>query len=90
MESYIQQVQIKEIKESSVQLYIDFMDTQNRIVGAHITENSATGEYVTLNIRESIPGTATTARVYIILRSKSAGAMGNVVVDNARFEYVTK
>ncbi|MNO32894.1 hypothetical protein D3C76_228990 [compost metagenome] len=85
------QVQVREIKNASVQLYIDFIDAQNNYVGAHMTEtSSANWNYVTLNIREHIPNTAISARVFIILRSTDANGSGNFLVDTTNFEYGSK
>ncbi|WP_139329986.1 MULTISPECIES: hypothetical protein [Paenibacillus] len=80
-------VQIFEIKEAIVQLYIDFVDAQNKFVGTFITDTAlVNNEYVALNISESVPVTAVNARVYIILRSTSANGMGTFFVDSADFE----
>jgi hypothetical protein len=85
------QVQVREIKNASVQLYIDFIDAQNNYVGAHMTEtSSANWNYVTLNIREHIPNTAISARVFIILRFTGTNGSGNFLVDTTNFEYGSK
>lgn len=84
------QIRIESLREASVQLYVDFLDERSGFLNAYSTETTTNGEYVTLNIRETIPAKAKSALVYVILRSKNAGALGDFSINVVSFEYGTK
>lgn len=81
------QLQVTNLNNAKVQLYIDFYDSSNKIIGSKSSEmDENTDGFVPMSISGTIPAGTTYAKLYVILRSNSDGGSGTIVVDNAKFE----
>ncbi|MBW7473876.1 fibronectin type III domain-containing protein [Paenibacillus oenotherae] len=79
------QFNVASLTGAKVQLYVDFLDASNAIVGtAKVEQLDATSGYITLTKSGVTPATAAKAKVYAILRGTAAGGAGNFTVDDLR------
>lgn len=77
---------IESLQNSKVQLFANFYNASNEYVGEARKEYSTvTTGFVPLEVNGTIPATATTVRVYAILRSTNTGAAGTFYVDDIKF-----
>ncbi|CAH1202544.1 hypothetical protein PAECIP111893_01827 [Paenibacillus plantiphilus] len=80
------QFKVESLTAAKVQLYVDFLDASNAIVGTARAEHSAvTSGYITLEKSGVVPASTAKAKVYAILRGTGAGGTGSFIVDDMRF-----
>ncbi|MBW7473871.1 fibronectin type III domain-containing protein [Paenibacillus oenotherae] len=80
------QFNVDSLTAAKVQLYVDFLDASNAIVGtARAEQLSPTTGYITLEKSGVTPIAAAKAKVYAILRGTGAGGTGSFEVDAMSF-----
>lgn len=75
------------LSNSIVQLYVDFYDASNKIIGAKSADlNEMSDGFQSLSISGTVPVGTAYAKLYVILRATGADGAGVVLIDNAKFE----
>jgi len=81
--------QVGQLKDSKVQLYLDFKDDKDQFIGANITEYeySTHGQFIVLSNSGTTPANAEKVVVYAIIRSLSNQSSGTMYVDSINLQY---
>ncbi|WEK55240.1 MAG: fibronectin type III domain-containing protein [Candidatus Cohnella colombiensis] len=83
------QFRVINLEGAKVQLWVDFLDTNNAYIGAGFVDTTTvSGDFITLNKNGITPPKAAKAMVYAILRSTSANGSGSFEVDAMRFTLI--
>ncbi|WEK53642.1 MAG: hypothetical protein P0Y55_13795 [Candidatus Cohnella colombiensis] len=81
------QADVMQLKDAKLQIYVDFYNANNTIVGSRSYDwDEVTNGFVSINLSGTVPTGATSAKLYVIIRSTSADGAGSIRVDNAHFE----
>jgi hypothetical protein len=81
-------IQINTLNAASVQLYADFYNSANQIVGTKLmTHTSETNGFIPLQLSGVTPETAQTARVFIIVRGLGSNGSADLIVDDVYFSH---
>ncbi|MCM3292511.1 hypothetical protein M3661_20540 [Paenibacillus sp. MER 180] len=80
---------VEQLNQAKVQLYIDFISADGSYVGANVTEwdQLTNGGFITLTNHGRVPASAKKAVVYTILRATNDQGSGIINVDSIRFAY---
>lgn len=80
---------VEQLYQAKVQLYIDFISADGSYVGANVTEwdQLTNGGFITLTNHGRVPASAKKAVVYTILRATNDQGSGIINVDSIRFAY---
>lgn len=80
---------VEQLNQAKVQLYIDFISADGSYVGANVTEwdQLTNGGFITLTNHGRVPASAKKAIVYALLRATNDQGSGIINVDSIRFAY---
>jgi fibronectin type 3 domain-containing protein len=81
---------VDSINGALIQLYIDFYNASDELVGLKVAEiNSTTNGFERLEIQDVVPINAVRARLYAVIRGEDTNASASVFIDSFNWDYIS-
>jgi fibronectin type 3 domain-containing protein len=81
---------VESINGALIQLYIDFYNASDELVGLKVAEiNSTTNGFERLEIQDVVPINAVRARLYAVIRGEDTNGSASVYIDSFNWEYIS-
>ncbi|NGQ97126.1 S8 family serine peptidase, partial [Brevibacillus sp. SYP-B805] len=83
------QFNIEALENATVQLVVDYLDSQSQTVGSSVKEYAQTtsGQYVLIENQGMVPANAVRAKVSLVLRAIGDGGSGTFYIDDMNWKY---